>query len=130
MMAAGFAVSLEEAKTIAKALESPDHMTIMQKSGVTLAGVHYTFLREGQGSFLVRHPPASHKLDPGHYVVGKKGESHTTQARLSWCPGLGGCYVSKTTKTLIVAVFEAPASLADCACDVEKLADYYVSMQM
>ena len=44
--------------------------------------------------------------------------------------GLGGVYVTKTGKTAIFAVFEAPASLADCACEVEKLADYYVSMQM
>jgi hypothetical protein len=43
----GFAVSVEEAKTIVRALDSSDHMTILQKDGINLSGVHFSFLRHG-----------------------------------------------------------------------------------
>ena len=38
--------------------------------------------------------------------------------------------VTRTTSTLIVALYESPVSFTDCICEVEKLADYYVSMQL
>ena len=52
--------------------------------------------------------------------------SHTTHSS----QGLGGMFLVKTTKTAIVAVFDSPTSLADCVVEVEKLADYLISMQL
>ena len=43
----GFAVGVEEAKKIIQAIDSADHMTIVQKEGITLAGEHYMFMRNG-----------------------------------------------------------------------------------
>ena len=44
--------------------------------------------------------------------------------------GTGGCLVTKTTKTLIIAVYESPISATDCVVEVERFADYFISMQL
>ena len=36
----------------------------------------------------------------------------------------------KTTKAVILATYENPISAAECVCDVEGIADYFISMQM
>ena len=45
-------------------------------------------------------------------------------------PGGAGCVITKTGQCVIIAVFESPISPSDCVCEVEKLADYLISMQM
>ncbi len=44
--------------------------------------------------------------------------------------GASGVILTRTTSVLLVATYEPPQSFADCICEVEKLADYYISMQL
>ena len=40
-------MQVDEAKKIIQAIDSKDHMTIMQKEGIVLGGEHYMFMRNG-----------------------------------------------------------------------------------
>ena len=40
-------MSSVEAKTLIQAIDSPDHMTLVQKGGITVAAEHYMFMRNG-----------------------------------------------------------------------------------
>lgn len=97
---AGFKVSVPEAKSLRGAIESPEYAALLPIHGMVVAGEKYTYLRS----------------DKGRNLLGKKG--------------LGGCFVTKTSKALIIAVFDSPISPADCVVAVERFADYLVSMQL
>eukprot|EP00056_Hartaetosiga_gracilis_P009568 m.137642 g.137642 ORF g.137642 m.137642 type:complete len:72 (-) comp13149_c0_seq4:1803-2018(-) len=57
-----------------------------------------------------------HVLDPGHSIIAKSK--------------LGGCVISKTSKAIVIGVFKNPISVEQCVCEVERLVDYLISMQL
>lgn len=66
-------------------------------------------------------PPQSPRppccADPGRNIYGRTKEST-------------GCCITKTTTLIIIATHPASVSTANCVTEVEKMADYLISMQM
>eukprot|EP00055_Hartaetosiga_balthica_P010465 m.44621 g.44621 ORF g.44621 m.44621 type:complete len:130 (+) comp7181_c2_seq2:141-530(+) len=96
----GFDPKPEEIRLILNSLDDEQAAALLPKHGVTIDGMKYTYLRR----------------DPGHSIVAKSKS--------------GGCVISKTSKSVIIGTFKNPISVSQCVCEVEKLVDYLVSMQL
>eukprot|EP00052_Salpingoeca_macrocollata_P033742 m.9429 g.9429 ORF g.9429 m.9429 type:complete len:133 (+) comp5510_c0_seq1:28-426(+) len=98
----GFEVGIEEARTIIAAIDSPDYAALLPKTGVFVGGERFTYVRSDQGKNLFARKS-------GHQV--------------------GGLFVSKTTRAVLITLFGDNVSATDCMCEVERLGDYLISMQ-
>eukprot|EP00053_Salpingoeca_punica_P005496 m.54806 g.54806 ORF g.54806 m.54806 type:complete len:134 (-) comp13268_c0_seq2:936-1337(-) len=99
----GFQVDLNEARVIAAAINNKDYAALLVSQGVYVNGDRYNLV----------------KSDLGENLFAKRA-GHAA----------GGCYARKTGQALIVAIFNEVISAATCVCEIEKLADYYISMQL
>eukprot|EP00056_Hartaetosiga_gracilis_P009560 m.137704 g.137704 ORF g.137704 m.137704 type:complete len:130 (-) comp13149_c0_seq14:1803-2192(-) len=96
----GFEPIGTEIQYILNALDDEQTAVLLPKVGVTIGGKKYTYLRR----------------DPGHSIIAKSK--------------LGGCVISKTSKAIVIGVFKNPISVEQCVCEVERLVDYLISMQL
>eukprot|EP00039_Didymoeca_costata_P031102 m.33128 g.33128 ORF g.33128 m.33128 type:complete len:130 (+) comp8492_c0_seq2:89-478(+) len=96
----GFTVSVDEAQTLVRALDDQDEAAMLPKRGVIVNKTPYMYLRHEDGRNVF-------------------GSAKT-----------GGVCVTKTSTALVIATYETPMSFQACICDVEKFADYLISMQL
>jgi hypothetical protein len=126
-----------------------EHTDALVRTGkVTTAGIlgHDSVLWAGSSGFALRDNEArmilaaidsseyaSVLLSKGLYIMGErhalvKSELHESLFAKRAGQGGGGCYARKTGKTIVIVTFSETITPQDCVCEVEKLADYYVSM--
>jgi hypothetical protein len=92
--------------------------------------------RARQNTYFISIHLVNSFSDPNRSVLGKKGAVNCFQFSLTCfthflaTAGQGGCYLLKTTQTVIIATFHSPISAPDCVCEVEKIGDYLISMQL
>ncbi|EGD82132.1 hypothetical protein PTSG_02806 [Salpingoeca rosetta] len=95
-----FDLNPDEVRSLIYAIDNEQAAALLPQHGVLVHATKYQYLRR----------------DAGRSIYAK---SRT-----------GGAVVCKTTKAVIIATFENPISATDCVCDVERFADFLVSMQM
>ena len=60
--------------------------------------------------------------------------THVDHGRNIFGKGIGGagsgCCITKTTTAVIVSTYKTPISAPDCVMETERVADYFISMQL
>eukprot|EP00051_Salpingoeca_urceolata_P034270 m.24341 g.24341 ORF g.24341 m.24341 type:complete len:130 (+) comp7453_c0_seq2:130-519(+) len=95
-----FGIKDSEVQFLITALDHEQFAALLPVQGVVIAGRKYKFLRRDEGRSIFA------------------------------ADGPYGCCLVKSTKTVIVATHQPPISPSNCICEVEKVADWFVSMQM
>eukprot|EP00049_Salpingoeca_infusionum_P022582 m.7663 g.7663 ORF g.7663 m.7663 type:complete len:130 (-) comp5269_c0_seq2:313-702(-) len=96
----GFKVSGDEVRTLLYSIDDEQAALLLPRYGIKFADRQYKFLRR----------------DEHRSLYGKSATS--------------GCIVIKTSLAVIVAAFDGAISVTDGVCEIEKAADYLISMQM